>query len=226
MYHSQEKQDYLLDTYVFQGYKRGIFVEVGAWDGVAYSNTLFFEKERNWTGLTIEAHPDRYEELKQNRPNTIHLNVAVNDVNGMVDFLTISGDTGMLSGIKSHYDPRHLQRIENETQLLKTTYTTIPVISKRLDTIFSECNVQRVHYLSIDVEGSEFNVIRSIDFGKVFIDVIGFENNYPDKSGVIIEYLKTKGYVKSSVESIDIFMIHAGSPFHTRKPLSFINLSS
>ena len=225
MYHSQEKQDLLLDTHVFQGYKRGVFVEVGAWDGVVYSNTLFFEKERNWTGLTIEAHPDRYEELKQNRPNTIHLNVAVNDVNGFVDFLTISGDTGMLSGIKSHYDPRHLQRIEIETKQLNTTYKTIPVISRRLDTIFSECNVQRVHYLSIDVEGSEFNVIRSIDFEKVFIDVIGFENNYPDKSNVNVEYLKTKGYVKAPIESIDIFMIHTRSPFHVKKHLSFLNLS-
>lgn len=226
MYHSQEKQDFLLDQFVFQGYKRGVFVEVGAWDGLAYSNTLFFEKERKWTGLTIEAHPDRYEELKQNRPNTTHLNVAVNDVNGMVDFLTISGSTGMLSGIKSQYDPRHLRRIENETQQLNTTCTTIPVVSKRLDTIFSECNVQRVHYLSIDVEGSEFNVIRSIDFEKVYIDVIGFENNYADKSSVIVEYLKTKGYVKAPIESIDIFMIHVGSPFHARKPLGFLNLSS
>lgn len=226
MYHSQEKQDLLLDTHIFQGFKRGVFVEVGAWDGVCYSNTLFFEKERGWTGLTIEPHPDKYEELKKNRPSTVHLNVAVNDVNEVVDFLTITGETSMLSGIKSHYDPRHLQRIENETKQLNTTYTTIPIQSKRLDTIFTEHNVQRVHYLSIDVEGSEFNVIRSIDFGKVFIDVIGFENNYPDKSGVIIEYLKTKGYVKSSVESIDIFMIHTSSPFHSRKPLSFLNLSS
>ena len=225
MYHSQEKQDFLLDTRIFQGYKRGIFVEVGAWDGVAYSNTLFFEKERKWTGITIEPHPDRYEELKQNRPNTIHLNVAVNDVDEVVDFLTITGNTSMLSGIKSHYDPRHIQRIENETKRLGTSYTTIPITSKRLDTIFTEHNIQRVHYLSIDVEGSEFNVIRSIDFGKVFIDVIGFENNYPDKSEMIVEYLRTKGYEKS-FQTIDIFMIHSGSPFHVKKPLQFLNLSS
>jgi FkbM family methyltransferase len=225
MYHSQEKQDLVLDTHVFQGYKRGVFVEVGAWDGVCFSNTLFFEKERDWTGLTIEPHPEKYEELKKNRPSTIHLNVAVNDVNEVVDFLTITGDTSMLSGIKAHYDPRHLQRIENETKQLNTTYTTIPIQSKRLDTIFTEHNVQRVHYLSIDVEGSEFNVIRSIDFSNVFIDVIEFENNYPDKSDSIVEYLRTKGYEKAPIQSIDIFMIHTRSPFYVKKPLSFLSFS-
>ena len=82
--------------------------------------------------------------------------------------------------------------------------------SKRLETIFDEHQVSHVHYLSIDVEGAEFEVIQSINFDKVFIDVIAFENNYHDKSIPIIKYLEEHDYVVIH-RSIDIFMIHKKS---------------
>ncbi len=213
MFHSQDKQDELLEKNIFRGYKRGIFVDVGAWDGVCFSNTLFFEKERAWTGIHIEPIQDQYEALVKNRPNTVNLNVAVSDFEGQTEFLSISGDTGMLSGIKSNYDPRHLQRIETETAQYNTEAVTVTVPVRRLDSIFKEHNVQRVHYLSIDAEGSEMKIIQSIDFDSTYIDVIGFENNYPDKTQLIIEFLQGKGYIQVPLKSYDIFMIRKNSPF-------------
>jgi FkbM family methyltransferase len=215
MYYSQAKQDEILDKEVFKGYKRGIFVEIGAWDGVCFSNTLFFEKERNWRGINIEPLPDKYADLVKNRPTAINLNVAVNDVEEETDFLAISGDTGMLSGIRTNYDDRHVARIERETAELKTTASTLRIQTRRIDSIFREYNVRRVHYLSIDVEGSEMNIIRSIDFDFTYIDVIGFENNYTDKTLPIITYLEGKGYTKLPFQSGDVFMIRANSPFAT-----------
>lgn len=213
MFYSQDKQDELLETNIFRGYKRGIFVDVGAWDGVCFSNTLFFEKERDWNGIHVEPIRAQYEELVRNRPNSVNLNVAVSDVEGETEFLSISGPTGMLSGIKSNYDPRHLQRIEKETSELHTEATTVVVPVRRLDSIFKEHNIQRVHYLSIDAEGSEMKIIQSIDFTSTYIDVIGFENNYNDKTQPIIEFLQTKGYVRLLMKSYDIFMIRENSPF-------------
>ena len=75
-------------------------------------------------------------------------------------------------------------------------------------------NVKHVNYLSIDVEGAEFSVIKSIDFDKVFIDVIEFENNYDDILP-IIEYLVKKGYVLLH-KSHDIFMINENSIFYIK----------
>ena len=49
--------------------------------------------------------------------------------------------------------------------------------------------------LKLDVEGAEFDVIKSINFEKVFIDVIEFENNYDDTSKPIISYLESAGYI-------------------------------
>lgn len=213
MFYSQEKQDEILEGYVFKGYKRGVFVDVGAWDGVCFSNTLFFEKERGWTGLQIEPIKEQYEELVKNRPNTTNLNVAISDVEGEAEFLSISGPTGMLSGLKENYDPRHVRRIERETAEMNTEAKTVIVSTRRLDSIFREHTIQRVHYLSIDAEGSEMKIIQSIDFNYTYIDVIGFENNFNDKTQPIIDFLLGKDYVKLPITSLDVFMIRKNSPF-------------
>jgi FkbM family methyltransferase len=213
-FYSQSGQDKILDTHVFKGYKRGFFVNIGAWDGVCFDNTLFFERELKWTGINIEPLPDRYQSLVENRPNCKNFNIAVSDRNGDAEFLAITGDTSMLSGIKENYDPRHLDRIARETAALNTEARTISVPVKRLDTLFKEQDVRRVHYMSIDAEGSEMNIIRSIDFNFTYIDVIDFENNYPDKTGPILEFLATKGYKRLPIaHGEDIFMIHNRSPF-------------
>lgn len=209
MFHSQAGQDSILESRVFKGYRRGVFVDVGAWDGVAFSNTLFFERERQWTGIHIEPLAKQYEALVRNRPNTTNLNVAVSDFEGQTEFMC----SDMLSGIVSNYDPRHVKRIENEAIAEKKQTTTVTVPVRRLDSIFREHSVRRVHYLSIDVEGSELNVIRSIDFDFTYIDVIGFENNYDDNSRPIVDFLRQKGYVPLPLHSCDIFMIRANSPF-------------
>lgn len=43
----------------------GFFVEAGAWDGVYLSNSLFFEKERNWTGILVEPNKEAYKNLTE-----------------------------------------------------------------------------------------------------------------------------------------------------------------
>ena len=54
MYNSQDNQDKYLEETVFRGYKNGVFVDVGAHDGLSINNTLYFEKYNNWTGINIE----------------------------------------------------------------------------------------------------------------------------------------------------------------------------
>ena len=119
----------------------------------------------------------------------------------------------MLSGIKHTFDSRHVSRLERENKSHGSTTETVTIATKRLETIFDEHKVTHVHYVSIDVEGAEFEVIQSINFDKVFIDVIAFENNYNDNSIPIIKYLEDHDYVVIH-RSIDIFMIHKKSMFH------------
>ena len=93
-----------------------------------------------------------------------------------------------------------------------STTEIIKVNTKKLETIFDENKLTHINYLSIDVEGAEFEVIKSINFDKVFIDIIGFENNYQDTSIPIVKYLNDKNYVVIYM-CLDIFMIHKESIF-------------
>jgi FkbM family methyltransferase len=163
-------------------------------------------------GVNIEPIQKVFETLSKNRPDDINLECAISKEEGEIDFLCNTGHTEMLSGIVSLYDPRHIERIKKENIENDSTSSVVRVKTRRLESIFDEYEMKHVHYLSIDVEGAEFEVIQSISFDKVFIDVIGFENNYPDTSTRIIDHLIKLNY-KVIHQSLDIFMIHKDSVF-------------
>lgn len=213
-FHSQDGQDRFLQENVFKGFKNGFFVDVGAHDGISINNTLFFEKELNWTGVNIEPNLIPFNQLKINRPNCLNLNLAVDDVSEDVisEFYMNNGHTEMLSGLKNHYDNRHLNRLNRENEKHGSKTEICLIHTKSLRKIFEENMITHVNYLSVDVEGAEFAVIHSIDFEKVFIDVIGFEVNYQDVGQKITEYLKSKGYITIS-SGLDLIMIHQDSKF-------------
>jgi len=211
-FYSSHKQDKFLEDYVFKGLKNGVFVDVGAHDGISINNTLYFEETNHWKGINVEPIPEVYNQLIKNRPTSINLNCAVSNTNSKADFILNRGYTEMLSGLTETFDPRHKDRLKNEIIKHGGTTQIVLVDTKRLETIFDEHNIKNINYLSIDVEGAEFEVIKSINFNKVFIDVIGFENNYPDASAIIIEYLTHNGY-KIIENSIDIIMLHNNSVF-------------
>jgi FkbM family methyltransferase len=212
MYYSQDKQDEFLEKNVFKGFKNGFFMDIGAHDGITFNNTLYFERNNDWTGINVEPIKSVYNKLIVNRPKSINLNCAVSNTNGTADFICNTGYTEMISGLKNNFDPRHFQRLQNENNQTGSTTNIITVNTRRVETICDENNIKHIHYLSIDVEGAEFDVIKSINFEKVFIDVIGFENNYSNISIPIEHYLKDKNY-NVIHRSLDIFMIHNNSIF-------------
>ena len=211
-FYSQDNQDSYLENNIFKGLKNGVFIDVGANDGISINNTLYFEETNNWTGINIEPIKEVYDKLIINRSKCININCAVSNYNGTAEFICNSGYTEMISGLKNEFDERHMNRLNNELKYFGGSSEIIIVDTKRLETICDTHNINHINYLSIDVEGAEFEVIKSINFNKVFIDVIGFENNYDNKSEPIIKYLEENDYFIIN-KSMDIFMIHKKSKF-------------
>lgn len=52
-------------------------MEIGAYDGLTYSNTKFFEDTFKWNGILIEANPKNFENLKKNRLKTKNFHLGV-----------------------------------------------------------------------------------------------------------------------------------------------------
>lgn len=213
MFNSQDKQDEYLEKNIFKGYKNGFFMDIGAHDGVTINNTLYFEKYNNWNGINVEPIKKVYEKLIINRPKNININCAICNNDGTEDFICNVGKTEMISGLKKNLDPRHIERIKRENQQTGSKTELIKISTKKIETICDDNNIKHINYLSIDVEGAEFDVIKSINFDKVFIDVIGFENNYNDVSVPIILFLENKNFVVLH-KSLDIFMINKKSIFY------------
>lgn len=199
---SQINQDIILDEQIFKGKRDGVFVEVGALDGFCSSNTYFFEKERNWSGLLIEPNPVEFKKIESNnRALSIKENCAISDIEQDITFLSIEGPCNVLSGIKEFYNPRHVERINRELDSYKdfppnhvyySRSEEIKMKAVRLQTLFDKHQLTKIDLVSIDVEGAEFQVLNSIDFNKVDISVFLIENNY----GLEKEYdfLISKGY--------------------------------
>ena len=164
MFYSQDNQDVFLENNVFKGFQNGCFMDIGAHDGVSINNTLYFEKNNNWSGINIEPIKEVYDKLVINRPNNININCAVCNYDGSAEFILNKGYTEMISGLKENYDERHFRRLEKENNMMGAVTEIITVPTKKIETICDEHNIKHIHYLSIDVEGLDLEVLKSNNY--------------------------------------------------------------
>ena len=138
-------------------------MECGALDGQLMSNTLFFERERGWTGLLIEANPKEFEKLLMKRRNAYSLNACLNSEKRTGRFLfdpvPISG------GLVDKMSPEHKQS-------LKANLQNINVQCFTFDSVMKALGRTHIDLFSLDVEGAEVPILQSISFSDFTIDVI------------------------------------------------------
>ena len=177
-YCSQSGQDKWIIEKLFPGKKNGFFVDIGANDGITFSNTYLLEK-MGWNGLAVEPIPSVYDKLVENRLCRT-VNGCVAPVSGKERFRVITGYPQMLSGLVDEYDPRHIERINRELDSYGGEYTDIEVKCYNFNELLEGNGIFQVDHLSIDVEGEEYKILNSIDFNHIHISVIGVENCYLD----------------------------------------------
>ena len=179
IYYSQFFQDYFLNKEIFKNKLNGTFIEFGAWDGIDKSNTYFFEKEMNWAGTCIEPIPGMFNKLKENRKCECLFGAIVPENIVQTDFLLNTGHNGMNSGIKGLVEEFRLK-----------IFTTIQVPTFNLNDILEKYD--EIDYLSIDIDGGEFEIIKSIDFESNKINVITIENC--NNNLTVYDYMLTNNY--------------------------------
>ena len=170
---SQSGQDKIIKNSFFRSKKNGYFVEIGAFDGVLGSNCIHFEKSMNWEGIAIEPSKIQFEKLSKNR-NCKVLNAAISSTEKDVEFIEVIEGLTQMSGIDDdNYSAKLI--IENNKKnkfnknKMKTSTFEKSILTKEID------------YLSIDIEGAELDVLKSINFQEFIIKVISVENNNPEK---------------------------------------------
>ena len=211
-YKSQALQDLFLDRWLFRDMEGGLFVDIGAHDGVTFSNTWFFEKHRKWTGVCVEPNPAVFKRLMANRMCTT-LNCCVSDIAGEVRFQKITGYSEMLSGIVDKYEAEHVQRIRDELQDHGGSSEMISVTARTFADIATERELFDINYLSIDTEGGEFEILRSIDFTKFFVHVVSAEYRIPQRE-MMMALMREQNFEMIKQMGSDLLFLNRRSPIY------------
>jgi FkbM family methyltransferase len=202
--YSQYYQDFFID-FLFNKKEGGVFLDIGANDGITFSNTYHFEKFRNWTGLCIEPHNEVFEKSKSIR-NCFLENCCISNKETIVTFRKIigNGNLDMLSGIVEFMSDEFKKRIDDvvKNNTNAGQYTDIKIFAYNINTLLEKYNLIAIDYCSIDTEGAEYEIVSSIDFEKYSITSFSIEGNNEKVS----QYLQRKGYkcIKSELDNFYI----------------------
>jgi FkbM family methyltransferase len=198
-FHSQQGEDtIILKNFINKPCNDGFFVELGAMDGLTYSNTHFFEKKLGFKGLLIEP-TENFHQLITNRPSCINVQNAVGYNDGeKVEFIGEGAVAGMTSTMSENFRNHWHQKSK-----------IYEVTTKRMGTILKENNVKYIDLFSIDVEGGELVVLETMDWNiPVYCIVIELDGTNKEKDEKCRDILISNGFTFVSRVSINEFWIN------------------
>jgi len=176
MYYSQCQEDIFLNENIFKNKKNGVYIELGALDGILFSNTKFFEDTLNWKGILIEPHPEKFKLLQINRPNNFLFNNLISCHKEPLEFRYFVDQHAAVSGVENTLSQYHFDTyFESNNEWAKAlSQNKIFIKPTSLTEIVRSTDITHIDLLSLDVEGHEYEVLKSWDFS-IPIDIILIE---------------------------------------------------
>ncbi len=171
------------------GYKRnGYFVEFGATDGVLLSNTWLLETEFGWKGICAEPNPKFFAKLKTNRQCTVSEQCISGKTGKRVEFVFADayGGSQEYANEDMHGEKRAAYRAAGHVVNLSTISLN--------DFLEQHDAPHEIDYLSIDTEGSEFEILQAFPFDKWRIRLLTIEHNYTARRADIRALMELHGY--------------------------------
>ena len=152
---------------IFKSKKNGFFIECGAVDGEQFSNTVYLERKLGWGGLLIEANPTFFRAMRKKNRRAYLSNVCLSDRFERTRFVATGTHGGLRKTLKKGHRTFLRHRYRDVTEIEATCFP--------LYYLLKAINVTDVDYFSLDVEGAELKILRSIPFHLLNIKVIGLE---------------------------------------------------
>lgn len=188
---SQILQD-LWVTYETGGAQGGFFVEFGATNGKTNSNTWLLEKTFGWKGILAEPNPIWHQDLARNRSCAIEHRCVSSRSGETVDFVVT--DDPELSTIAAYAEGDHFAGVRRLAPRI-----SVPTLSLN-DLLVEHGAPARVDYLSIDTEGSEFEILKQFDFARFDVRLFTIEHNNTPSEQAVQDLLESHGYQRKFPE--------------------------
>ena len=189
---------------------------------------LFYELKLNWTGILVEANPDAFKELKSKQRKSWLLGHCLSTQNQseIVDF----DASGLLGGIIHQGKKPGVDQVSGDViksfggsvvipgaqDLFPYQRRTIQTQCFPLYSILKAVGNPTVHYFSLDVEGSELPILKTIPFDKVDIKVLDIEIKnagqiFPGSYREITKFMYSQGYeFFTQVSDVDAIYVKKG----------------
>tara|TARA_Y100000992_G_scaffold174257_1_gene117499 strand:+ start:4022 stop:4831 length:810 start_codon:yes stop_codon:yes gene_type:complete len=167
----------------------GFFVEIGAADGKYLSNTYLLEKEFKWDGLVVEPAKIWSEDIKKNRNCSISLDCVHSISNISIEFNQAEKPEFSRANLSKNIpsDKHEYLRLSNNTVYELKTIS--------INDLFDKYEINNtIDYLSIDTEGTELEILNSLDFKKYDIKIISVEHNFTSNREAIYNLLTINNY--------------------------------
>lgn len=190
--------------------REGTFVEIGAFDGIKFSNTFGLAKQ-GWYGFLVEPDPELYLKCVQNvaaYPNVKVLNKAVSSSNSKAT-LHRQGPLSTLS-LESHLAYKNLDWAVGESVM-----QSVLVECRTMDTLLTEVELQpNFDLLVVDVEGHEIEVFSAFDiyYWKPSMIIVEMPDLHPDFPQLEKPYMKLKRRIETAGYSV-IYKDHINTVF-------------
>ena len=157
------------------------FAELGAFTGVALSNTVMLERCYNWTGALIEGNPGNFQQLMQSGRTApkIHSAVCSGDVPGSTVKFAVGGDD------RAGEPGLRPANIKNKLHAGETTEEVVEVPCASLERLLAQAGQPNgVSMFFLDVEGAEAKVLATVNLTKVAVILVESADAVRHRKGV------------------------------------------
>lgn len=191
--YSQSGEDLIID-FIFNGLKieKPSYLDIGAYHPYHYSNTAFFYK-KGGRGINIEPNKKNFDLFLKYRKKDINLNLGIAKQEGVLNFYHMSVPT------LNTFSETEAYRLEKEFN-----YKILNIEKIKVKTIEQVINSywygKFPDFLSLDVEGGDEDIIKSINYDNgpivICVETILFSDSGKGiKNMSMIDFLKSKGYL-------------------------------
>ena len=167
----------------FQDRRGGVFLDVGAGHYRDESNTYYLEKELGWSGIAVDALPEYEDGYREHRPRTRFVAMFASDVDGSRATL-----------FEPEHDKRTASASESFTVQKGARGRGRLVPTTTLGRVLDEAGLERIDYLSMDIELAEPEALAGLDIRKYRPELVCIEV-HPEVRQQILDYFARQGYV-------------------------------